>query len=140
MTMRKRNGAKRAKVFKKPSLTEQHHKEACDVSRIIKRYDQTGMWNHVNNRTPNYTDLPDPVSFHEAMNKVTAVTQAFEGLPAAIRQDMGNSPKRLLEFLQDPDNRSQMEEYGFDVSHIPVPVAPDTPEAPPLDSPAPKDE
>lgn len=122
---------------KSKPLTEQHHKDTCDVKKIIRSYTKTGQWPTV--KQGNYLDLPEPFDFHQAMILVSQAQGSFNALPAEIRQDMHNSPGRFLEFMSDPNNRSKIEEYGFSTDHLP-PVEPDSspeaPEAPPIPQPS----
>lgn len=114
-------------------LTEQSHKDRCDIGKIVRQYARDGFWNHVNPSQGAFTDLPTDLDFHSAMCMITKVQQDFDNLPAQLRQDMDNDPRTFLAFLTNPNNKERMEEYGFDSSHLPVqPPAPETPPQPPV--------
>jgi phage internal scaffolding protein len=47
------------------------------------------------------------------MNRVIAVQDEFEALPAQIRARFDNDPAQLIEFLENSDNRPEAEELGL---------------------------
>ena len=46
-------------TFTEPSLTRQSFKDECDVNKIVQRYTETGMINHIPRTIPQYGDAPD---------------------------------------------------------------------------------
>jgi len=97
---------------KTPSLTEQSHKQSCDVNCIIKRLAQTGIPDPGFSEQ-NYGEF-DPVDFQDAMNTIAKGQSSYEQLPAAIKQKFG-SPHQYMEFVTNPDNAKKMVELGIAV-------------------------
>lgn len=105
------------------SLTEQHHKDACDINRIITRYDRDGVLTHITNKTPQYINTINlPKSLQEAMNILTEANATFEALPSNIRKDFDNDVEKFLNFVHDPQNVDKMIEYGL----VEPPQSPDS--------------
>lgn len=102
-------------------LTEQHHKDSCDMRLILKKYEKTGICEHNAKHAGQYMDYPNAPTFQEAMNVIATATSTFESVPAEIRQKFHNDPAEFLEFIQNSENREEMQKMGFDVSHIPKP-------------------
>jgi phage internal scaffolding protein len=118
-------------------ITEQHHKQECDVNYILRKYQKTGLIDHVNRFGGDYSDLSDSVSFHEAMNICIDAENAFNTLPSSIRKKFDNDPGSFLDFVSDESNLDEMVELGL-VPKIAEPVVPAPPAAPaPQPEPAP---
>lgn len=99
-------------TFEKPSLTQQQFKDKCDINQIVDRYQETGLFTHVNNLPPQYGDATAP-DFHTAMNFVIQAQESFDAMPAKLRARFGNDPALFLEFMQDPANLDEAREMGL---------------------------
>ena len=119
-------------------LTEQHHREAVAIDNILRKYRKTGVITHTNSHEGSYMDYIGAPDYKEAMDAVAEANSLFESLPAHIRRDMDNSIEKFLDFVQDPDNREQILEYGLSDAHLgpaqdgqvdPVPKYPEYPES-----------
>lgn len=113
-------------TFTEPSLTEQAHKDDCDIAIILKRYQQTGVIEHNNALQGSYDEYPDPIDFHEAQNIIAQAKSMFETVPSKIRRDFDNDPAKFLAFVQDEQNIEQMAAYGLtnplqEINSDPVP-------------------
>lgn len=104
------------------SLTEQHHKTECDIRTIIKRYDKTGLINHVNSAKAEYGDFTMVNEYQDALNTVINAQNAFDELPSDVRKKFNNDPGAFFEYATNPDNLDGMVELGLAVK--PDPVAP----------------
>lgn len=100
-----------------PSMTKQAFKDQCDIHRIIKQYDTTGLIQHVNRSTAAYGDFTEVNEYQESLNRVIAAQGAFDALPAAIRKRFGNDPGEFFEFATNPENRDELAKLGL--AHAP---------------------
>lgn len=103
-------------TFKDPSLTQQQFKEQCDMNNIIARYNSTGLLIdplHPGTRQPMFGDFSTVMDFQAAQNVVVRVNEAFEALPARVRDRFDNDPALMLEFLQNEDNREEAVKLGL---------------------------
>ncbi len=103
-----------------PTLTEQSHKDICDIHRIVRKSIETGVCEHTNQHEGQYLDLPDSTTYHEYMNRVAEVNSMFQTVPTEIRADFQQSPAKFVEFMQNPKNKEKIAEYGFSTAHFPV--------------------
>ena len=94
------------------SLAQQHYKEECDINTILEKFNITGMLPE-NTLSPRYGDFTGIGDYHTAMNRVIAVQEEFEALPAQIRARFNNDPAQLIEFMENSDNRPEAEELGL---------------------------
>jgi len=92
--------------------TEQHHKKECDINCIIKKYDKTGLINHVSKFEAKYGDFTG-MEFSNMQNIVANANSAFQELPAEIRSRFKNNPKNLVEFMEHPENREEAIKLGL---------------------------
>lgn len=98
--------------FSGSGRTKQNFKDECDINTILSRFQRTGNLTHTSSRTPRYEDVAD-LDFHGAMQLVAGANGMFSELPAKIRDRFANDPGRLLEFLQDPENRAEALKLGL---------------------------
>lgn len=123
-------------------LTEQSHKQQCDINYILRDYHKTGLVKHAAKHQGRYDDVTVQ-DFQEAMFLVTNAQRMFMELPADMRHRFQNDPGQFLGFVQDPANAAEMAEMGIlkgndglDVSGAAV-GTPVKPPAPPPDNDAP---
>jgi phage internal scaffolding protein len=94
------------------SLAQQHYREECDINTILQKFNITGLLPETP-LSPRYGDFTGIGDYHTAMNRVIAVQDEFEALPAQIRARFDNDPANLIEFLENSDNRPEAEELGL---------------------------
>ena len=81
------------------TLTEQHHKDRCQVLNIMKQYDRTGLISHVNRSAGEYGDFTVVNEYQENLNMVIAAQDSFAQLPSSIRSEFSNDPGTFFEFV-----------------------------------------
>jgi phage internal scaffolding protein len=111
------------------SLAQQHYKEECDINTILEKFNVTGLLPQIP-LSPRYGDFSGISDYHTAMNRVIAAQDEFEALPAQIRARFDNDPSKLIEFLENENNRPEAEELGLveKAAVEPVEAANTTPE------------
>ncbi|AXL15577.1 internal scaffolding protein [Microviridae sp.] len=104
-------------------LTEQHHKDECDIKNIVRKYEKIGigaeMFMYGENDCMDLTDAP---TYLEYQQKLADANSLFESLPARVRARCENSPAQFLEFMQDDRNIDEIEKMGFDASYLRKPI------------------
>lgn len=111
------------------SLTRQSMKNETDINRIVGRFQETGMLNHVASKTPVYADVSGVSDYREALEQVRQIDEFFMKLPAKVRARFENSPAGFLDFMSDAGNLEEARELGL----VPVePVPPVPPVVPPV--------
>lgn len=111
-------------------ITKQSHKDECDIHRILKQYQRTGIITHVQQARGTYEDLPSNTDFQEALNTMMSAEQAFAGLPAQVRRHFDNDPARFLAAFSDRSQHDQLREFGL-LKPKAAPAAPDAAPEPP---------
>lgn len=96
----------------KPSLTEQNHKDSCEINRIMAKYQKTGIIDHRNEHRGDY-GYATSQTFSEALDIVIKGKEMFEELPSSLRKKFNGDPKEFLEFVQNPKNVDEMVELGL---------------------------
>jgi len=101
-------------------LTEQAHKDACDMNLIVRDYERTRILKHQNASPGRYADV-SAVDFQTAMDTVLKVNNCFYDLPSSVRKQFNNDPAEFLEYAQDEGNLEEMKSLGIaiDLSDIP---------------------
>lgn len=102
--------------FEKPSRVKREFREDADINTIVRRFGLTGSLPPAR-AVPQYGDFSEVMDFHSAMNAIRSSQEAFDSLPAQVRDRFANDPGRLLEFLQDDENRAEAVKLGL----IPAP-------------------
>lgn len=102
-------------VFTEPSMTQQHFKDETMIDNILQKYAETGfLTDPFSPKRPiQFGDFSDVTDFQTAQNAVARATEYFESLPSRIRASFSNSPAEFLQALNDPEQRSKLEELGF---------------------------
>ena len=117
------------------SMTQQSFKDECDINVILRRFAVTGELPE-NVRVPQYQEFDGVFDFQTAMNLVRTSQEAFEAMPATVRERFNNDPARFMDFVNDADNYDEALKMGI-VNPRPKPVetpAPAPVEAPPSTS------
>lgn len=105
-----------------PSRTKQEFKDDCDVNRILARYQRTGALTHFSRFAPSYGDIT-ALDYQTSQNLLIRARQMFDALPSNVRKHV-STPAGFLDFVQDPKNKSKMEEFGLLPKSDPPPAAP----------------
>lgn len=107
----------RAKRLQTPgggeSMTVQADAEALDVNVILGRYIRTGDISAFNQRPGRFGDFSNVEDYHACLNKVNAANEAFQSLPAKIRDHFKNDPAELLTAAFDPARESEFRSLGL---------------------------
>lgn len=109
--------------FDQPSRTKQSFKDECDINKIMKKFERTGMVAHLSKYQGSYADVSGGVDYHTALNTVAAAKEMFLTLPAKVRARFEHDPGAFLDFVGDPANEKEMVEMGLKKA----PVAPPAP-------------
>ena len=107
----------RVSVISPPGHTpaQQQFKEDCDVNTIMRRYNKTGLIDHVKTHQPEY-GFATPKQYHDSMNLIARAESMFNDLPSELRNEFHNNPQAFLEFVQDPKNAERANELGIPLS------------------------
>lgn len=92
--------------------TKQAHKDECDVNKIVKRFEKTGVLAHVTAKQASYGDF-SPIDYREAIEVVMKAEEAFSQLPASVRRRFDNDPAAFLEAAENPAFRDEFEALGL---------------------------
>lgn len=93
--------------------TQQHLKDSVDVNKIVDTYMKTGVWQHVQDRTPMYGDFSAFDDLQSAMTLVRNVEAEFNALPAVVRKAAQNDPAVFFEMLTSPEGCWALQEAGL---------------------------
>lgn len=79
-------------------LTEQQHKDFCDINHIIKKAPQRILNSRVLMHENMYLDVTG-VDFQRSLNTVQDVKASFYELPSSVRKKFNNDPGKYLDML-----------------------------------------
>lgn len=108
----RQNGRKRVLLNTGEGLTEQAHKDECDMNLILREYSRTGIIRHTRKHEGRYDDIP-AMDFRQAMELVAEARDSFQELPADMRKRFGNDPYAFLGYVQDPNNKAELQKLGM---------------------------
>lgn len=94
-------------------ITKQSHKDECDIHRILKQYQRTGILAHVQKARPQFIDLPDSVDYQAALNTIIEAQDTFSALPSIVRDYFANDPARFLAAFSDEKQADKLREFGL---------------------------
>ncbi len=117
-------------IIKGESRTKQEFKDECDINNIIKRFDKTGVLEHVQENEGYYTETGE-LDFQAAQDIIATGNSMFEGLPSIIRKRFDNKPEKFLGFMENEENMAEAVKLGLikaPTSNEASPKAPQEPE------------
>ncbi len=98
-------------------LVKQAFADACNINKIMERYQKTGVVDHFNNHGASYGEVSSQ-SFTEAMQLVANSQTMFNDLPSRARDHFDNDPVKFLEYFDDidpenPPNFETLQDLGL---------------------------
>ena len=93
-------------------FTEQHHKDTCDINKVIQKYDKTGVITHVQKIEAKFGNLTGD-NLKDMMDQVHNAVDMFNQLPSEIRTRFDNHPAELVRFMENPENRAEAIKLGI---------------------------
>ena len=96
------------------TLTEQTHKEACDINNIVKAATANPML--LADPAPHrkvFRDFSSGDDYLELQNKLCEARSMFYDLPAELRAHFEHDPAKIIDFVADPDNALEAHEMGL---------------------------
>lgn len=105
-------GDESALECKDPTLAQQQFAEESDINFIANKFHLTGEVPTVLN-LPKYGDFEGIFDFQSAQNSVRIALEQFMTLPAKLRTRFDNKPQKLLDFLENPENKEEAEFLGL---------------------------
>ncbi len=104
------------------SLTEQQHKNDCDINIIMARALRGESNDYIREHDGYFGDATS-VEYMDACLVVANANSSFENLPSKIRNRFDNDAAKFLEFVKDPKNQDEMIELGL-AKRKPAPETP----------------
>lgn len=104
------NLSRHSLLFEGCSLTEQDHKDECDIGKIIESYVRTGQL--PSQSQPSYLDCTQVQDYESAQYLIAEVNSQFNSLPAVDRERFVNV-KNFLNFVSDPANLRECYEKNY---------------------------
>lgn len=95
------------------TMTKQSFKEECDINNIMRKYERTGVLDHVGTSVPQYGEYMGSMSYQESLNAILFAQAQFADLPAELRARFGNDPAELLAFMEDAGNLDEAVKLGL---------------------------
>jgi phage internal scaffolding protein len=108
------------------TLAQQHFKDECDINNILRQFNVTGLLPE-SPLSPRYGDFTGISDYHSALNQVIAAEDEFMALPAQIRSRFDNDPAKLIDFLENPENKDEAIKLGL-VNSVELPQVAEVPQ------------
>lgn len=99
--------------FLLPSMTKQSFKAECDINQILRKWQKTGLVEHVAQFDGRYDDVSGVVDYQDALGQVMAAEEAFASLPSGLRKRFENDPGKFMDFVLNDKNREEMRALGL---------------------------
>lgn len=115
---------RRVRVSCPAGRTKQQFKDECDINNILRKFERSGLIDHVSRYNGQYADVTGEVDYQTALDVIFRAEEAFFSLPSKIRARFDNDPQAFLEFVDDPKNRDEMIDMGL--ARKPPPASPGT--------------
>lgn len=93
--------------------TQQHFKDQVDINRILAKYRKTGVIEHVKRAQARYGDFTELAEYAQNLDKVAKAQQAFESLPAELRNKFNNNIPGFFDYIMQPENFDECVKMGI---------------------------
>lgn len=110
-----------ALVMTLPSLTQQQHKDECDINNIARNFGLTGKL-PTPVYLPTFGDFTEVEDFQSALHVIQRAEASFMAMPSNVRERFNNNPQKFLEFTSDSRNADELRALGLFKDAPPVPV------------------
>ncbi len=118
--------------FPEKGRTKQSHRDECDINTIMRKFEKTGMVDHLNKYGGKYGDFTMvPPDYQAAVELVRAADEMFHTIPAKVRAAFNNDAGHFLAFVSNPENLEKMREMGL-TKEKPPEIVKDPPVMPPV--------
>ena len=97
----------------KVRCAQQQFKDECDINVLVERYGITGELPVGDRRPIDAADFTEVTDYQTALNQLITAQNAFMDLPAKVRKEFDNDPAKLLEFLNDSNNKDEAIRLGI---------------------------
>lgn len=104
------------------SMTKQSMTPETDINNILKKFQKTGMIEHLAKGEPFYGDVSEIADYQSALNKVQEAEDLFMSMSPDVRERFDNDPAKMIDFLSDPRNTDKAIELGMAAKRPEKPV------------------
>jgi phage internal scaffolding protein len=91
------------------SMTHQEFADECDINNLMKRY----RYNQLPDVPTTIGSFSQVTDYKEMLEATIHTRNAFDLLPAHLRQRFGNDPQQIIDFLGDSNNRDEAVKLGL---------------------------
>lgn len=85
-----------------PIKTEQCHKDACDINKILDRHQVKNVRSHLVEFPPEAYGVFDGTDLQTAMSRIDRAREIFDALPSEVRREYNNN---AISYVQDIASR-----------------------------------
>lgn len=93
-------------------MAKQEFKEEVDINTLVRRFHISGELPQ-GVRLPEYGDYTGVHDYHSAANAIAQANEAFDTMPAEIRERFGNDPAAFVDFCLDSNNLAEARKMGL---------------------------
>lgn len=92
------------------SLAQQQFKEDCDMNNIVRKAMRGIPPRFQREDEPQYGDFSNPIELERAFNTMAQAKDAFMNLPAELRLELNNDPRRIAYITAEQAKRYKLTE------------------------------
>lgn len=97
--------------FNKDTMTQEQFAYDCDINNIVAG--MTAAMPIRNRELSDEVKVMTPDLYEKALYTKAAAENAFNELPSKVREEFGNNPAKMLEFVSNPSNAERCIELGL---------------------------
>ncbi len=102
-------GARKVQTFfPEESLTQQSDAEQADIQKILKRYREVGIVEHLNLTEASFADVTELTDYAEVMRTAKLAEVEFMKLPSKVREIFNHDVADWLDTANDPEKRASL--------------------------------
>lgn len=113
-----------------PSKTIQSQADQADIKKILKKYRQVGIVDHLNDVKGRFMDVSEFTDLGDALRQVKVVEAEFMKLPSKVREVFNHDVAEYLDTAHDPEKRQALIDAGVLEAPAAPPAADEAPVEP----------
>lgn len=98
--------------------TKQAFKDECDINRIMRKFQKTGILEHTRRHAPQYGEA-STMDLLTAQTIIKDAERMYQELPSSVRKKF-SGPVDFLQFVENPENAEEIYKMGLAVRQTPA--------------------
>lgn len=94
------------------NFVQQQFADEVNINNVVEKFAKTGQIHYLNEGKPNY-GIAEPITYEEALQTVIEAQDAFDELPAKVRERYNHDPAQFMKAVHTEGNEIELYDLGL---------------------------